>query len=139
MNFLLDTNVVSEWVKPAPNAGLTAWLAEVDEDSTFLSAVTIAELRYGIERLAMGKRRRHLDDWLTNDLLLRFEGRVLPIDAALAERCGRVIARSEKLGHPLGAMDALIAATAGLHELTLVTRDTSHFAHLLPSILNPWT
>jgi predicted nucleic acid-binding protein len=139
MSFLLDTNVVSEWVKPLPNAGLTTWLVEVDEDQTFLSAVTVAELRYGIERLSVGKRRRRLENWLTNELLLRFEGRVLSIDAAVADACGRLVARSEKLGRPLGAMDALIAATAQLHQLTLVTRDTSHFAHVLASVLNPWT
>ena len=139
MSFLLDTNVVSEWVKPLPNAGLTNWLAEVDEDSTFLSAITISELRYGIERLTIGKRRRQLDEWLTNDLLLRFEGRVLPVDTAVADTCGRVVARSEKLGRPVGAMDALIAATAQVHQLTLVTHDTSDFAHVLASVLNPWT
>jgi toxin FitB len=139
MSFLLDTNVVSEWVKPLPNAGLTTWLVEVDEDQTFLSAVTVAELRYGIERLSVGKRRRRLENWLTNELLLRFEGRVLSIDAAVADACGRLVARSEKLGRPLGAMDALIAATAQLHQLTLVTRDTSHFAQVLASVLNPWT
>ena len=61
MSFLLDTNVVSEWVKPSPNAGLMKWLAEADEDSTFLSVVTIAELRYGIQRLPVGKRRHRLD------------------------------------------------------------------------------
>lgn len=138
MSFLLDTNVVSEWVKPMPNAGLASWLAEVDEDRTFLSAVTIAELRYGIERLAIGKRRRHLDEWLTNDLLMRFEGRVLPVDAAVADACGRVVARSAKLGRPLAAIDALIAATAQLHQLTLVTRDTCDFAHVLGTVLNPW-
>ena len=139
MSFLLDTNVVSEWVKPAPNPGLVAWLADVDEDRTFLSAVTIAELRYGIQRLPMGKRRRRLDEWLTEDLLLRFEQRVLPVDTPVADASGRLVDRSERLGRALSAMDAFIAATAEVHRLTLVTRDTSDFTHLLPSVLNPWT
>ena len=138
MRFLLDTNVVSEWTKPAPNRGLISWLAEVDEDRTFLSAITIAELRYGIQRLPAGKRRRSLDDWLVADLSLRFEERILPVDAEVADVFGRLVDRSEKAGRPLGIMDALIASTAELHQLTLVTRDTSDFEHLLPMIINPW-
>lgn len=73
MSFLLDTNVVSEWTKPRPNAGLVGWLAQVDEDEVFLSVVTFAELRHGIERLAAGARRRRLDEWLRNDLPVRFK------------------------------------------------------------------
>ena len=65
MSFLLDTNVVSEWVRPRPDAGVVAWLAEADEDRVFISVVTLAELRYGIERLTAGQRRRRLDEWLT--------------------------------------------------------------------------
>ena len=72
MSFLLDTNVISEPMKPRPNAGVLAWLAEVDEDSVFLSVVTITELRYVIERLATGRRRDHLDRWLRKDLTSRF-------------------------------------------------------------------
>jgi hypothetical protein len=139
MSFLLDTNVVSEWVKPIPNRGLMNWLAEVDEDRTFLSAITIAELRYGVQRLPAGKRKRQLDEWLADDLLLRFEQRVLPVDAAVAEVFGRLVDRSEKAGRPVGIMDALIAATAELHHLTLITHDLSDFTHLLPSVLNPWS
>jgi predicted nucleic acid-binding protein len=139
MRFLLDTNVVSEWTKPAPNRGLISWLAEVDEDRTVLSAITIAELRYGIQRLPAGKRRRQLDDWLIADLSLRFAERILPVDAEVADLFGRLVDRSEKSGRPLGIMDAFIAATAELHQLTLVTRDTSDFVHLLPALINPWT
>jgi toxin FitB len=139
MSFLLDTNVVSEWVKPSPNLGLLKWLAEVDEDHTFLSAVTIAEIRYGIQRLPAGKRRQRLDEWLTDSLLLRFDGRVLPVDSQIADACGRLVARSEALGRRLEMMDAFIAAAAELYKLTLVTRNTSDFAHMVPSVLNPWT
>lgn len=139
MSFLLDTNVVSEWVKPAPNAGLMKWLAAVDEDETFLSVITIAELRYGMQRLPNGKRRRRLEEWLANELLVRFDGRVLAIDAVIADVGGRIVAHREKLGRPIAAMDAFIAATADVHQLALVTRDTSDFAHVLSSVLNPWT
>ena len=80
MNFLLDTNVISEPMKARPNAGVLAWLAEADEDSVFVSVVTITELRYGIERLITGRRRDRLDRWLRNDLTSRFGERILPID-----------------------------------------------------------
>jgi hypothetical protein len=139
MSFLLDTNVVSEWMKPHPNPGLTAWLEEVDEDRTFLSVVTLTELRYGIDRLPVGKGRKRLEGWLEHELPLRFEGRILSIDSAVADACGKLVAHREALGHPIEAMDAFIAATAEVQHLTLVTRNDSDFEHAVRSILNPWT
>ena len=139
MSFLLDTNVVSEWVKPRPNAGVVAWLAEADEDRIFVSVITLAELRYGIERLAAGHRRRRLDEWLRDELPLRFEGRVLSIDAAIADAWGKIVARSEAVGRPIGVTDAFIAASAEVNGLTLVTRNASDFEPTLKSIVNPWT
>jgi toxin FitB len=138
LSFLLDTNVVSEWVKPRPNAGVVAWLVETDEDRMFISVVTIAELHHGIERLAAGARRTRLDAWLRDELLLRFEGRVLPIDARVADAWGKVVARREAAGRPIGAMDAFIAALAGVHDLTLVTRNTADFEGSVQSLVNPW-
>ena len=139
MNFLLDTNVVSESTKPRPNPGVVAWLAAVDEDDVFLSVITLTELRYGVERLAQGRRRKQLDRWLQQDLPLRFEGRILPIDALVADTCGKLVARTESLGRPIEARDAFIAATAQVHQLTLVTRNVSHFETTVKSILTPWT
>jgi toxin FitB len=138
MSFLLDTNVVSEWTKPQPNAGVITWLEEADEDRVFLSVATLAELRHGIERLAPGSRRKKLDSWLSEELPLRFESRILPVTTAVADEWGRVIARCEAGGRPLAAMDGLIAATATVHELTLVTRSTSDFETALKALLNPW-
>ena len=139
MNFLLDTNVVSESMNPRPNPGVTTWLANVSEDSVHLSVVTLTELRYGIERLAQGTRRRRLDDWLQRDLLLRFEGRIVPVDMVVADACGRLVARSETAGHPIEPRDAFIAATAEVYDMTLVTRNASHFQPTIKSILSPWT
>jgi predicted nucleic acid-binding protein len=139
MNFLLDTNVVSESTKPRPNPGVVAWLAAVDEDNVFLSVITLTELRYGVERLAQGRRRKQLDRWLQQDLPLRFEGRILPIDALVADTCGKLVARTELLGRPIEARDAFIAATAQVHQLTLVTRNVSHFETTVKSILIPWS
>lgn len=139
MSFLLDTNVVSEWMKPHPNPGVVAWLADVDEDRVFLSVITLTELRYGIERMPPGQRRKRLDEWLEEGVPLRFESRILTIDPAVADACGKIVARSETLGRRLEAMDAFIAATAEVHRLTLVTRNTSDFQPTVKGVLNPWT
>lgn len=139
MNFLLDTNVVSEWIKPRPNGGVVSWLAEADEDRVFISVVTLAELRYGVERMATGNRRRRLEEWLRGELPLRFEGRVISVDKAIADAWGQVVAYSETAGRPIGAMDALIAATVKVHGLILVTRNASDFEPTVKAIVNPWT
>jgi len=139
MSLLLDTNVVSEAMKPQPNAGVVSWLKTVDEDQVYISVVTLTELRYGIERLAAGSRRKRLDDWLQNELPLRFYGRILPIDPIIADASGRIVAKSEVVGRPMEAMDAYLAATAEVHQLTLVTRNQSDFQAVLKTTLNPWT
>ena len=138
MKLLLDTNVVSEWVRPSPDPGVAHFLAELDEDRAFLSVVTIAELRFGIERLKAGVRRSRLEQWVTVELAERFAGRVLGVDVGLAELWGVVLARGRTLGRPLSAMDALIAATASAHALTIVTRNVADFQQLGLSLHNPW-
>lgn len=138
MSFLLDTNVVSEWTKPRPNSGIMNWLAEADEDRVFLSVVTIAELRHGIERLPIGRRRGRLDAWLRDELLLRFEGRVLSVGLDIADEWGKLVARREAQERPIHAMDALLAATAEVHALTLVTRNDSDFQSTVKLVVNPW-
>ncbi len=137
MSFLLDTNAVSEWVKPRPNPGLIAWMEAADEDRIFISVVSLAELRYGVERMAAGRRRSRLEQWLRDELPLRFESRILPVDTEVAEAWGKIVSRSEAAGRPIGAMDAFLAATAETHQMTLVTRNVSDF-RLLKAVLNPW-
>ena len=139
MSFLLDTNVISEPMKPRPNSGVLAWLAKADEDRVFISVVTITELRYGVERLSTGSRRERLDAWLRNDLRLRFKERILPVDIEVADACGRLVARREFLGRPIEARDAFIAATAEVHGLTLVTRNAPDFQPAVGAIVSPWT
>jgi len=139
VKILLDTNLVSERIKPHPNAGVAAWLADVDEDRAYISVVTLAELRHGIERLAVGRRRNRLNEWLQNELPVRFGDRIVPIDAAVADMWGKIIARRDGLGRPIGAMDALIAATSQVYELTLVTRNDFDFESSVDAIVNPWS
>ena len=138
MNFLLHTNVVSEWTKPRPDAGVVTWLAGVDEDRVFVSVVTLAELRHGIERMPAGARRDRLDVWLTELMPSRFEARVLPVDAGTADCWGRIMARGQAAGRPVGTMDAFIAATAEQHDLALVTCNVSDFDVLGIRLVNPW-
>jgi toxin FitB len=139
VNFLLDTHVVSEWAKPRPDAGVVAWLAEADEDRVFISVITLAELRRGIERLPGGARRDRLDRWLSQRVPARFEARVLSVDAETADGWGRVMARGDAGGRPVGTMEAFIAATAERHNLTLVTRNVSDFDVLGIRLFNPWS
>ena len=138
MTYLLDTNVVSEWTKPRPNPRVIDWLKEVDEDEVFLSVCTLAELRYGIAQMPAGRKRERLDGWLTNDILLRFEGRVIPVDTAVAEAWGWITARAKSAGRRIDVMDGLIAATSVIHQMTVVTRDVSDFRAAGARTLSPW-
>ena len=87
--WLIDTSLVSEWVKPRPDTAVVSWLDEADEDRIFLSVVSLAEIRFGIERLAPGRRRTRLDQWLLEELPERFEGRIVLVDEQVADACGR--------------------------------------------------
>jgi toxin FitB len=138
MSFLLDTNAISEWVKPRPDPGIAAWLDDVDEDRTYLSVITLGELRKGVDRLAGGRRRDRLDQWLTSELPERFGERMLPVDAAITEQWGRLLAQAETAGTPVGSTDALIAATAKVHGLQVVTRNVGHFRHTGVDVISPW-
>jgi toxin FitB len=138
VSYLLDTNAISEWQKPRPNSGVTTWMASTDEDELFLSVVTLAELRYGVERMTTGARRRRYEKWLEHELPLRFEGRVLSVNPGIADAWGRTVARCASVGRPISAIDGFLAATAEVHGLTLVTRNVQHFT-VLQTILNPWS
>jgi hypothetical protein len=113
-------------------------LHDVDEDRVHLSVASLAELRYGVERLSPGARRRQLTSWLEAELPDRFAGRIVPIDGLVAEAWGRMMAKREQAGRPFGAMDAFFAATASVHGLTLATRNGRDFSGLGISIFDPW-
>jgi predicted nucleic acid-binding protein len=138
MTYLLDTNAISEWVKPRPDPGIVRWLDEVDEDRTYLSVITIGEIRKGLQRLADGRRRDRLDRWLSHDLPERFGDRMLPVDAEVADEWGRLLARAEDGGSPVGGIDGLIAATAKVHQFSVVTRNVAHFQPAGVEVLCPW-
>jgi toxin FitB len=139
MSYLLDTNAISEWVKPRPDPGIAGWLDEVDEDRTYLSVITLGELRKGIDRLAQGRRRDRLDRWLARELPDRFGERILPVDAVVADEWGRLLARAENSGTAVGGIDALISATAKVHGLQVVTPNVARFQHTGVDVICPWS
>lgn len=138
MNFLLDTNVISEYTKPAPNPGIVAWITETDEETTFLSCLTVGELAYGIGRLPNGARKSRLANWLA-DLRERFQGRILPVDDEVSIHWGGLRVEAEATGRTIGIVDGLIAATAQRHGHTLVSRDARAFGGIVDDVVNPWT
>jgi hypothetical protein len=139
VTYLLDTATVSEWARARPDPGVVRWLDEVDEDRTYLSVITIGELRRGVERLPAGRRRDRLATWLRDQLLDRFDGRLIAVEVEVAEAWGRLTARLARNGTTVGTAAALIAATATCHELQVVTRNIADFAPTGVIVVNPWT
>lgn len=135
MSYLIDTNVLSELRRRTPDPAVARWFADRPAGTLYLSVLTLGELRKGVERLADPARRLALLDWLETDLPAFFAGRVLAVDAAVADRWGHLQARA---GRPLPAVDSLLAATALHHGLVLVTRNIRDVADLGAQVLNPW-
>lgn len=135
--FLLDTNAISEPKRPHPNAGVIAWLRDQLPSDLHLSVITVGELRRGIVRLEPGRRRDDLDFWLA-DMILRYADRILPIDLAVTERWATMAEANRAAGRASDITDELIAATAHVHGLTIVTRNVRHFEHSGCRVLSPW-
>ncbi|SIT54139.1 Toxin FitB [Mesorhizobium prunaredense] len=139
MRLLLDTNVLSEVTRLAPNARVLDWLDGLDEDRSFISVVSIAEIRRGVALMDEGRKREALAQWLAQDLPQRFEQRVLPVDESVALAWGDLMGLAKRRGRGLSSMDGLIAATAIAQELTLATRNTNDFEGFEIELFNPWT
>ena len=137
--FLLDTNVLSEFNRRGePDSRVRAWLEAADTDSLFASALTFGEIRFGVELLPPGRRRAQLERWLDQDLPEWFEGRVLTVDQLIADRWGLIRAQAQKKGRTLSVIDAILAATALQHDLTMVSRNVSDFLVVGLAVVNPW-
>ena len=135
MSYLLDTNVLSELRRKQPDARVLQWFAQRPAGTLYLSVLTLGEIRKGVEALADQPRRLLLLDWLETELPGFFAGRILGVDAAVADRWGRLVAQA---GRPLPAVDSLLAATATQHGLILVTRNVRDVQGLGVQVINPW-
>ena len=138
MNFLIDTCCISELVKKDPNPNVVKWFSENDELSMYLSVITFGELRKGVQKLPNSKKRAALNSWINDDLQFRFKNRILNIGLEEVNKWGEILAEAEKTGEPIPAIDALIAASALVHDLHVVTRNVSDMEASGVEIINPW-
>jgi predicted nucleic acid-binding protein len=138
MKYLLDTCVISELVAKHPSPQVVDFVDALDSDDAHLSVITIGEIAKGVEKLPKSKRKQALHSWLKEDLLVRFDGRIIPLDTEVLMQWGILIARLESTGITLPAIDSLIAATTLTHKLTLVTRNVDDFSGTGIEIVNPW-
>ncbi len=136
--FLLDTNVVSELMKPRPHRKVISWVEDTAETLMHLSVITIGEVRKGIDLLDDDARRAALQSWLDRDIRIRFAGRLLAFDDGVAERWGQLEASARKRRLTLPTVDAQLAATALHHGLTFVTRNTADIAPTGVPVFDPW-
>jgi len=135
---LLDTNLISEPWKPNPDPRVVAWIDAQAVETLFLSAVTVAELRFGIAAMPSGKRRKVLDERLEGDLLTVFVGRVLPFDLDASRAYAELMSKAKIAGQAINMADGYIAAIAAARGLSVASRDVAPFHAAGVPIINPW-
>jgi toxin FitB len=138
LKYLLDTCVISELARLAPNKKVTFWITRNNEDDFYLSTLTFGELHKGISKLAPSKRKTQLNQWVEYELKARFENRVIDVDLKVAKVWGEIQGQAERKGRPMPAIDSLIAASGIAHDLIVVTRNTSDMDPSGVSLFNPW-
>jgi len=138
VKFLLDTCVVSELISKSPNVGVIEWLNDQDSDHLYLSVVTIGEIQRGISKLSDIGRSNKLKEWLEDELMIKFDRRIIPLDSHVMQGWGILIAGLEKIGIKMPVVDSLIAATAISLNFTIVTRNSKDFNNTGVQLLNPW-
>lgn len=139
MKFLLDTMVISEPGRSAPDLQVILWLGKQEQTDLALSVITLGEIEKGVHLMPTGRRRQALEEWLDHTLPALFTGRVLSVDDDVSKTWGRLSAQRQQTGRPLPVIDGMLAASALVHGLTLVTRNVGDFGGLGVSVLNPWT
>jgi predicted nucleic acid-binding protein len=135
---ILDTNVISEPLKPAGDPAVLEWLDQQEIDTLYLTTITVAELRFGIAALPWGKRKRRLEEDFEKHILSHFEDRILPFDVAATVAYARIRAKAKADGKAIGVADGFIAAIAAQHGFAVATRDTSPFEAAGIPVVNPW-
>lgn len=136
MNYLLDTNVISELVKQSPAQSVLKWVNSIDDNNLYISVITLGEIRKGIAGIQNQDRQKKISNWLEVELPAYFEERILNVDSKVADMWGRL--QSQNKRYILPAIDGIIAATARIHHLKLVTRNTKDFIHASVEMINPW-
>ncbi|HEX4647803.1 MAG TPA: type II toxin-antitoxin system VapC family toxin [Steroidobacteraceae bacterium] len=136
--WLLDTNIVSELRRPKPEPRVVRFVRDQPLDLLFISIVTLAEIRFGIELIAEASKRTQLNDWLTHKVRPMFEQRVAPISEDVMLKWRLLVEEGRRAGHTFSQPDLMIAATALHHGLTIVTRDTSEYLKAGAAVFNPW-
>lgn len=139
MRYLLDTCVISELAAKQADGKVIEWIDHIAEERLLLSVITIGEIKRGIERLPDSKKKRDLDRWLAEGLLVRFKDRILSVDSGVMLTWGELMARLEKAGRTLPAIDSLVAAIALHHQVLLATRNEKDFLDTGVRIFNPWS
>jgi hypothetical protein len=136
--WLLDTNVLSELRRAKPNRKVTTFIAAQPLEFLFVSTVTLAEIRFGIERIANAEHRSELNGWLTRRVRPMFEQRVLPISEDVMLKWRQLVEEGRKAGHTFSQPDLIIAATALHYDLAVVSRDTKKYRRARVPVLDPW-
>jgi predicted nucleic acid-binding protein len=137
--WLLDTNILSELRRPKPERKVLAFIAAQPLDLLYLSAVTLAEIRFGIELVTDATKRAALNDWLAHKVRPMFEQRILPVTEDIMFKWRLLVEDGRQAGHTFSQPDLIIAATALQHGLTVVSRDTNDYERARVSVFNPWT
>jgi predicted nucleic acid-binding protein len=135
---ILDTNAVSEVLKPVPSNIVLRWMASQEPSSVFTTAITQAEILYGIEALPSGRRRQGLSTVVEEIFVQDFQGRILPFDQEAARQYATIVASRKEAGRPIAQFDAMIAAIARAHRAAVATRNTGDFEHCGIRLINPW-
>ncbi|NJN16126.1 MAG: type II toxin-antitoxin system VapC family toxin [Oscillochloris sp.] len=138
MKYLLDTNVISELISKQPNRAVLDWLDQLDPQAVYLSAITLGEIRKGIEKLPLSERRATVMQWLETDLLIRFAGKIADLNTAVMLTWGEMVGQLELAARPMPAIDSLIAAIVRQGNFVLVTRNDADFQHTGITVMNPW-
>lgn len=138
MSFLIDTCCISELTKKHPDQNVISWFSNQDETEMYVSVITFGELIKGVDKLSASKKKVELNQWINNDLKQRFRNRILDISLTEVKKWGEILTLCENKGTPIPAIDALIAATALVHDLTVVTRNIKDMQPSGAYILNPW-
>ena len=136
---ILDTNAVSEALKPVPSDIVSRWAAAQESSTVFITAITPAEILSGIETMAAGKRIQRLAEAVDEIFMHSFQGRILPFDSEAARQFATISAIRKAAGRPISQFDAMIAAIVRVHRATLATRNVRDFEHCGIGLVDPWT